>query len=91
MPWFERDYGSGSCQPEFDKFESLFLSLGGPRGMMMLSCGRVTKTIVYISLPNSALATEFPGFEPTEKPVSVDRGLIGHDEEMGEYLPKRAR
>ena len=61
--WFKRYYGAGNYEPEWKLFETLFLSLHGPREMLMISDEAVaTECTVYIGLPDAKLSAIFSGF-----------------------------
>jgi hypothetical protein len=85
MPWFKRYYGPDTYQTDFDRFDKMFTTLGGPRGMLMASTGSAAETTVYIRLHDPLLAASFPGFEAlSSPPTDVQTGLIGHEDELRE-------
>lgn len=58
MIWAQKAGGDGSETAAQDIFGRLFMKLGGPPDMMLISAG----DLVIVSLPNEVLLAEFAGF-----------------------------
>ena len=63
--WYRRHYPDGNYDPTFDLFEKLYVGLGAPKDMFMISDRSVRSTTVYISIPDR-LRTTFHGFQPID-------------------------
>jgi hypothetical protein len=61
--WYRRHYPDGNYDQTFDLFEKLYVDLGAPKDMFMISDRSVRSATVYISIPEH-LRTAFHGFEP---------------------------
>jgi hypothetical protein len=92
MIWLAKPFGMTEWFGVQDQFERLFMSMGGPRGMMLVStddAGTAERTTtLYMCLPAAHLAALFPGFsETTTLPAHPDF-LVGNQAEMEAQFPR---
>jgi hypothetical protein len=69
MIWAEKTVPVGQGAAVQEKFETLFMKLGAPAGMMLVSTrGESIKTErLIMSLPEASLLAAFEGFSPTSE------------------------
>ena len=80
MIWARRVIAPAEWNEVQDQFESLFVKLGCPGQMMLVATSGCGPTILFASLPNTALLTALAGFEQTgdgELPAEAAL-LVGH-------------
>lgn len=87
MPWYKRDLEPHEDYGEtFSLFERMFMSLKGPRGMMLGIDQKPGEAgALYAALPTSGLAPAL-GFTPCSDPTA-GTGLIGHQDQLLEVWP----
>jgi len=80
--WFRLICGAARSRRECEKFERLFVSLGRPRGMLMVSTPWAEAPALYMGLPDAALAMHFPAFTRIAEPPAIGRPQVGHDGDL---------
>ena len=73
--WYERA-PDDNWGHQFDMFERTFMSLGGPKEMMLIADRKIPRTL-YARLDSTMLAL-FLGFEPAKALPKEITFLIGH-------------
>jgi hypothetical protein len=86
--WYERA-PDDNWEHQFDMFERTFMSLGGPKEMMLIADRKIPRTL-YARLDSSMLAL-FLGFEPAKALPKEITFLIGHAGAYDEHRSKRQR
>jgi hypothetical protein len=72
MIWAERMIGGGSSEAAQKTFETLFIKLGGPPEMLMVSAD----DRLILALPNAELVAEFDGFSMVSEADLPKNGLL---------------
>jgi hypothetical protein len=89
MAWFKKLYGMKNYEPEQERFADLHLSMGGPRGMLMVCTGSAAKTTVYIDLAPALASVHFPDFELSDAPPRNATVLFGDSRDIDAFRGQR--
>jgi hypothetical protein len=93
MVWARRTFGATDWVAVQDHFETLFIAMGGPRRMMMVSSSYPgdQATDIYIQIPDWNLLSSFEGFEVVREsdlpPNPIP--LIGNPDELGQLISQQ--
>jgi hypothetical protein len=80
MIWARRIINPAECNQVQDQFESLFVKLGCPGQMLLVAISSPVSTMLFASLPHSALLNALTGFDridDSELPSEASL-LVGH-------------
>jgi hypothetical protein len=94
MIWARRMIDPAEWQGIEDGFENLFIKLGCPKQMMLVAgTGQASRSILFASVPNTALLQALAGFEGIgEGDLPLEATLIiGHNEHFRRYFRPAAR
>jgi hypothetical protein len=81
--WLKREFGAADFGPAFDHFGALFIALGGPEEMILVTTGPIEDQTFFARVPDGAVAGGLTEFSPANEDEIGTKFtcLIGHDEE----------